>query len=171
MKPSEDTGGADARRLMAARRALSRRFSLSERDDAECCGITRSQAATLEALSGERGVRLGELGRRLGIHASTLTRNLARLVDQGLVRRIGDDRDGRARCATLTEAGRKAAARIARRDLAFARDLLQRVPAARRGRAVEALDDLLVAVREATESCCPGAFEHLMEEFQDRRTL
>ena len=166
----ENADRAAARRLMAAIRTLSRRFSLSERDDAECCGITRSQAATLEALSGERGVRLGELGRRLGIHASTLTRNLARLEGQGLVRRMDDDSDARVCCATLTEDGKKAAARIARRDLAFARDVLQRLPAARRGRTVEALDDLLVAVREATESCCPGAFDHLMEQFPVRST-
>jgi len=143
---------------------------VSERDDAECCGVTRSQAATLEALSGERGVRLGELGRRLGIHASTLTRNLARLEAQGLVRRIEDDHDARACCATLTEAGKNAAALIASRDLAFARDILQRLPAARRGRTVESLDDVLVAVREATERCCAGAFEHLMEHFPERRT-
>ena len=32
-------------------------------------------------------------------------------------------------------------------------------------RALAGLSDLLLAVREATEACCPGAFDHLMTDF------
>jgi DNA-binding MarR family transcriptional regulator len=178
--PSTD----QARRLTGALRALARRFALSERDEASCCGITRAQAATLSALRGER-VRLGALGKRLGITPSTLTRNLARLEEQGLVERIADARDGRACCAELTvadardgraccaeltDSGRRAERRFRRRDDAFAVDVLARLPEQRRERTLEALDELLLAVREATESCCGGAFDHLMKDFPERRT-
>ena len=44
----------------------------------------------------------------------------------------------------------------------FARQVLGRIPAARRAVVVESLGDLLGAVRAATEECCPGAFDHLM---------
>ena len=72
--------GRDAARLLAGIRALVRRFSLSERADVECCGMTVAQAATLETLA-DGPMRLGDLGRRLGIQPSTLTRNLSRLED------------------------------------------------------------------------------------------
>lgn len=151
-----------ARRLRDAVQALVRRFSVSERADVSCCGMTVAQAATLEALLGAGPLRLGELSRRLGIAPSTLTRNLARLEERGLVDRVGDPRDARASRAALTARGRRAAAELDRQEAAFAREVLARLPASRRTRLVEELETLLRAVREATESCCPGAFDHLM---------
>jgi len=41
--------GEQARRLLENIRALVRRFSLAERADMSCCGMTVAQAATLEA--------------------------------------------------------------------------------------------------------------------------
>ena len=157
----------DALRLAASIRALVRRFSISERSDVACCGMTVAQAATLETLLREGPLRRGALGRRLGIAPSTLTRNLVRLEKRGLVARAEDSKDGRAAEAKLTAAGRKAAARVVRQDLVFARSVLERLAPQRRGALVEALGDLLQAVRGATEACCPGAFDHLMQEFPD----
>lgn len=132
--------------------------------------MTVAQAATLETLRAEGALRLGALGRRLGITPSTLTRNLARLEQSGRVERITDPEDGRASLVGLTREGVAAAARIERMEEEFAREILERLPADRRSRALDGLADLLVAVREATESCCPGAFDHLMEGFPSERT-
>lgn len=153
----------EALRLRAAVRALVRRFSISERADTACCGLTVAQAATLEALADE-SLRLGALGQRLGIAPSTLTRNLARLEEAGLVERESDPGDARAARVALTEAGRDAARGVERQEQAFARDVLERLPAERRAAALQALESLLGAVREATEACCPGAFDHLMKD-------
>ena len=155
----------EARRLRAGVRALVRRFSISERADVACCGMTIAQAATLEVLLAEGGLRLGALGQRLGISPSTLTRNLARLEERGLVRRQSEPGDARASRAVLTESGERAAREVERQDEAFAASILDRLPAGRRAELLDALDTLLLAVRGATESCCPGAFEHLMVEF------
>ena len=155
----------DARTLATLIRSLVRRFSISERADVACCGMTVAQAAALGALAAERRLGLGELGRRLGVSPSTLTRNLDRLVERGFVRRVADSKDARAAAATLTAAGRRAARRVAQQDEAFARDILERLPADRRASITAALSDLMVAVREATERCCPGAFDHLMQDF------
>jgi DNA-binding MarR family transcriptional regulator len=152
----------DSARLRAAIRALVRRFSLSERADVACCGVTVAQAAALEALGAEGAMRLGDLGRRLGITASTLSRNLARLEASGLVEREADSKDGRSFRVTLTGPGRKAARAVAAQEEEFARRVLEGIPAPRRGVVVESLWDLLAAVRAATEECCPGAFDHLM---------
>jgi DNA-binding MarR family transcriptional regulator len=161
----DQTCDDDARRLAGILRGLSRRFAVSERADVACCGMTVAQAAALDALRAEGPLRLGDLGRRLGITPSTLSRNLERLVARGLVTRAADPRDSRAAAAALTPAGRRAAARVARQDEAFARSVLERLPAGRRAATVEALVDLLGAVRSATEACCPGAFDHLMVKF------
>lgn len=156
---------SDARRVLQCVRALVRRFSISERADVSCCGMTVAQAATLEALRGAEGMRLGDLGRRLGIAPSTLTRNLARLEEGGLVSRSPDPGDSRSFRVALTGRGRKAAGRLERQEQSFAQAVLDRLPPEGRRRVVEALTDLLMAVREATESCCPGAFDHLMDGF------
>jgi DNA-binding MarR family transcriptional regulator len=153
---------ADARRLRDGIRALVRRFAVSERADVSCCGMTVAQAATLETLSTEGTMRLSDLGVRLGIAPSTLTRNLVRLERRGLVRRSPDAGDGRAFRVALTPAGTRAASEVLRQDEAFAASVLDRIPAASRKTALRALDELLLAVRDATESCCPGAFDHLM---------
>ena len=71
--PRSDSEG---QRLLRTVRALVRRFAVSERADVACCGLTVAQAATLETLLSEPGLRLSDLGRRLGITASTLSRNV-----------------------------------------------------------------------------------------------
>lgn len=155
----------DAQRMMVAIRALVRRFALSERADVACCGLTVAQAATLEALRASGPLRQGELGKRLGVTPSTLTRNLARLIDAGLIERVSDPGDARAVQVALTTAGLEAAERVGRQEQAFAEAVLTRLPAERRDTIVEGLQDLLAAVRDATETCCPGAFDHLMTDF------
>lgn len=154
--PTDD----QARRLTDAIRALVRRFSLAERADVACCGMTVAQAATLEALTGG-GLRLGELGRRLGISPSTLSRNLDRMEQRGLVQRGPDPNDRRALRAELTTEGQAAAASVRSQEIEFSKSILQRLPEATSGTTVESLEELLAAIRSATETCCPGAFDHL----------
>lgn len=165
--PSTRTGATrrqeDARRLRDAIRALVRRFSISERADVSCCGMTIAQAATLEVLRAEGTMRLGDLGRRLGISPSTLTRNLARLEDRGLVERTSDPDDARAARAGLTAAGRRAADDVARQEIEFAGEILDRIPRPSRVAVRAHLETLLLAVREATHGCCGDAFDHLMQ--------
>ncbi len=110
-------------------------------------------------------MRLGDLGRGLGIAPSTLTRNLYRLEASGLVRRVPDRSDGRSADVVLTESGRRAAERLERQEEAFARAVLERLPARGRRQALDGLTELLIAVREATQACCAGAFDHLMDGF------
>jgi DNA-binding MarR family transcriptional regulator len=152
-----------ARELLQGIQGLVRRFSVAERADVACCGVTVAQGAALDALLAGGPMRLGALGRRLGIAPSTLTRNVERLEAGGLVRREPDPEDARSFRIGLTPAGRRAAQALERQEVAFARQVLERLPAGRREAVSAAFRELLLAVREATESCCPGAFEHLME--------
>jgi len=162
------TRSDQARRLRTAIRLLVRRFALSERADVACCGMTVAQAATLDVLGREGPTKLGALGRTLGIRASTLSRNVARLEERGLVRRVPDPADARSQRAELTESGRRAALEVERQEEAFAVTILERLSAGDRTDVLSALEALLVAVREATERCCPGAYDHLMNEIDPR---
>jgi DNA-binding MarR family transcriptional regulator len=166
---AEEIGGiaesavrTDAQELRAAIKLLVRRFSIGERADVACCGVTVAQAAALEVLQSEGAMRLGTLGRRLGITPSTLTRNLARLEQTGLVTREADPDDARASRVTLTDPGRQAARDVERIEEALAESILAELPAGSRQRALDALGELLGAVRRATEGCCAGAFDHLI---------
>ncbi|NIM00418.1 MAG: MarR family transcriptional regulator [Acidobacteria bacterium] len=160
--------GIDAERARTVREGvqlLVRRFSISERAEVSCCGLTVAQSATLATLLAEGPLRLGTLGKRLGITASTLTRNVDRLEESGLVEREADPEDARAIRVRLTGAGRAAAARVARQEQEFAESVLARVPPGRRAELVRSLELLLSAVVDATQTCCPGAFDHLLEGF------
>ena len=164
MRVTIGIGSADAIRVRKAIRALVRRFSVSERADVACCGMTVAQAAAVEILAAEGAMRLGDLGRRLGIAPSTLTRNLERLEERGFVGRVKDPDDARSARAELTPDGFAAAESLERQEEAFAATILDGLPANVRERIPEDLEALLGAVREATSACCPGAFEHLMQE-------
>ena len=150
-----------ARRLQEGFRLLVRRFSLAERADMSCCGMTVAQAATLDALTGGP-IRLSDLGSRLGIAPSTLTRNLARLEERGFVEKRSDPTDRRAQMVELTVAGTAAAAEVKQQEIAFARSVLDLLPPGAEDHTLNALEELLKAVRAATESCCPGAYDHLL---------
>jgi DNA-binding MarR family transcriptional regulator len=136
---------------------------VAERADVACCGVTVAQAATLEILRRAGPLRLRELGRRLGVTPSTLTRNVSRLEADGLVERAADPADARSWHVSLTRRGQVAAQEVERQEIAFARQVLARLPAASRAAITAGLGRLLAAIREATEACCPGAFEHLMQ--------
>lgn len=153
----------DADRLMSAIQALVRRFSLVERADTACCGMTVAQAATLEALGREGSVPLAVLRRRLGITASTLTRNLDRLRARELVETSTDPRDRRASLVSLTPAGRAAAGEVSRQERAFAESVVAALGETSSSEVVASLERLLRAIRVASRDCCPGAFDHLMD--------
>ena len=160
-----------ARELLQGLRALVRRFSVAERADVACCGVTVAQAATLETLLLEHSLRLGTLGTRLGVTPSTLSRNVERLETAGLVRREVDPEDARSFRVALTPKGEAAARELEQQEAIFARRILERVPEERREAVASSFQELLLAVRGATEACCPGAYEHLMEGLPSDETV
>ena len=131
--------------------------------------MTVSQAATLQALA-DGALRLGELSKRLGITASTLTRNVARLEDRGFLCRIIDPDDGRAQRVALTATGRQATVEVGLQEIEFARSVLECLPPGSVTSTLDGFNQLLSAVRRATESCCPGAYDHLMTEMPECTT-
>ena len=119
-------------------------------------GLTANQHGMLAELARSGALPMGRLSARLGMDASTLTRNLRPLAGRGLIEVVGAG-DGRAREVRLSEAGgeRLAAAlgpwraaesavtrALGQRDAALLNELLARVasdaPAADRPAAEQA---------------------------------
>lgn len=65
----------------------------------------------LHRIGGQEPVRASDLARWQGVDRSTMTTQVQRLVDAGLVSRQADPRDGRASLLRLTRAGRTATRR------------------------------------------------------------
>ena len=88
-------------------------------------GLSLAKLAALKVLS-EAGesLPLTQLAERLSCVKSNITQLVDRLEADGLVRRLADPNDRRARLATLTAAGRKACREGSRAQEAAERNLL-----------------------------------------------
>jgi DNA-binding MarR family transcriptional regulator len=87
-------------------------------------GFSRTAAATLSRLRDSGPTRLTELASAEGVAQPSMSSLVARLADQGLVRRSGDPRDARVVLLSLTPAGeslvaQRRAARAERLDRAL----------------------------------------------------
>lgn len=165
-RPVHENRRERVRRVRGLLELLLRRFALAGRADVACCGMTVAQAATLNTLSTEGAMRLGTLSVRLGISPSTLSRNVDRLEERGLVRRSPDPADRRAIQVALSDGGYEAAAQLKSQEDEFMEAVLACMSDDDAMAVVHGLEALLRAVRELTESCCPGAYEHLVEKVE-----
>ena len=86
-------------------RQLSRRVSQHFDHIVGAAGLKTTQYSLLSHIVKLGPVRPGELAAQMEMDASTLTRNLRPLVDQGWVA-VGAGVDARSRCVTITPAGR-----------------------------------------------------------------
>lgn len=86
-------------------RQLSRRVSQHFDHIVSAAGLKTTQYSLLSHIVKLGPVRPGELAAVMEMDASTLTRNLRPLVDQGWVVVVAGA-DGRSRCVTITSAGR-----------------------------------------------------------------
>jgi DNA-binding MarR family transcriptional regulator len=104
-----------------------------------------SEAHAVAELGRDGPLRQVELGRRLRLEKSTVSRLVGQLVERGWAVRDAAHEDGRGVTVRLTDAGRAAAARVgeARRQRYAA--LLDRIPPARRAEVLRALRTLAEA--------------------------
>lgn len=86
-----------------AARALARRYDAALRP----IGLTSGQFAILAGLNQEGPVSIGALADALGLERTTLTRNLAPLEADGLVRSAPGNDDKRVRAVSLTGLGQE----------------------------------------------------------------
>lgn len=135
----EDTQDPAAAALQEQVVGFIRAFGLHQPDKTPCGQpVPVSEAHALHELVGQDEMGQFELGRRLRLQKSTVSRLVTNLTAKGWVERLVDPADGRAARLVLTPAGRTAAT-----DLATARSerfatLLAAVPETDRARVVDA---------------------------------
>lgn len=103
-------------------RSLSERIATEIHPDLDAPGYALL-VTILELDADDQGVRAVDLANRTQLHKSTLSRSIADLERLGLIGRVRDPLDARARLVTLTERGRTAVekSRLGRRELMLKR--------------------------------------------------
>jgi DNA-binding MarR family transcriptional regulator len=71
----------------------------------DAAGYALISQIELGTSSGRTGVRASDVAQALGLDKSTVSRGLSQLETLGLIERVGDPDDGRARLLRLTEIG------------------------------------------------------------------
>jgi DNA-binding MarR family transcriptional regulator len=134
------SGSDDVAAAQEALQRFVRNFGLHQPGRTPCGQpLPVSEAYAVAELHREGRMRQAELGRRLRLEKSTVSRLVANLVNRGWVHRHAADDDGRGVELDLTDAGAVAAAKLAaaRQDKFAA--LLDRVPDDHRAALVAAL--------------------------------
>jgi DNA-binding MarR family transcriptional regulator len=88
-------------------REVTRLYARAQRAVAECCGSTNTQCHILIELGRAGELTPGELGRRLQLEKSWISRALDALVQAGLVAKRVNADDARSWVVALTAKGRK----------------------------------------------------------------
>ncbi len=126
--------------------AFVRAFGLHQPDRTPCGEpVPVSEAHTLGELHRDGPLTQTELAGRLQLEKSTVSRLVTQLTTRGWVRRAKHDGDGRLVWLELTDAGRTAAAALARARADRFADLLDNIPEDRRGAVIDALTLLVDA--------------------------
>lgn len=131
---------ADVSTVQDALMRFVRNFGLHQPDRTPCGQpLPVSEAHALAEIARDGSLRQVELGRRLRLEKSTVSRLVANLLGRGWVQRCPATEDGRGVLLALTNAGLAAAERQAdaRRDRF--RALLSRVPDEQRAAVVDTL--------------------------------
>jgi len=131
--------------------AFIRAFGL-HRPDQTACGhpVSVSEAHALMELAAEQPLRLAALARRLRLEKSTVSRLVRQLEKRDWVVREQDRTDGRAVRLHLTDAGRTAAAKLARSRAEKFDALVSSLPEAKRDQVVEAFRTLVEVLDAST---------------------
>lgn len=135
--------------LQAQLMALVRALGLLEPDHTPCGQpVSASVAHALTELAGDHSLTQTDLGGRLRLEKSTVSRLVSQLESRGWVERRRAGHDGRVLLLTLTGQGRELAAQIAASRAAFFARLCERIPPDRHGGLSGAIALLVEALHE-----------------------
>lgn len=88
-------------------------------------GLELSAYATLRLLDTEGPLRASTIGERFALDKSTVSRQLSRLIDWGLVERTPDPSDGRAHLVAITPTGHERLTGVSKERKGEVRRLLE----------------------------------------------
>jgi len=128
-------------------REVARLYTRAQRVAADCCGTTNTQCHILTELGRSGPQPMAELGQRVRLEKSWVSRALESLVKQGLVAKNDHPHDARSWIVSLTAAGRRRVDRLNDTLDAHATQLFARLSTGDRSNATESLRLILDALR------------------------
>jgi DNA-binding MarR family transcriptional regulator len=137
--------------------SIARRVSRLRSAEVCCGGLTPEQFETLRALEASTDPSMGRLSTALGVDLSTMSRNVSVLQREGYVERTRHPDDSRVVTVALTRKGANALETLRCDEKDVMAKLFNRIPAASRATALQALELVQTALEpedEAGAACC-----------------
>jgi DNA-binding MarR family transcriptional regulator len=146
-------------RFARALATVARRVARLRSAEVCCGGLTPEQFETLRAIEASTDPSMGRLSGTLGVDLSTMSRNISVLQREGYVERTRHPDDSRVVTVALTRKGANALETLQCDEKDVMARLYNRIPAASRGSALQALEVLEAALAPEVETvapCCAG---------------
>jgi DNA-binding MarR family transcriptional regulator len=132
-------------------RQIERAVWLQTKSEALCCGVSMAQCHAILEIGAAGGLNLKDLAARLGLDASTLSRTVESLVQDGLAERTPSAADRRATVIRLNPKGQAARKRINTTWNRLCRDMFQGIPREKHDQLIESVS----IIAELLNGCCP----------------
>jgi DNA-binding MarR family transcriptional regulator len=135
-------------------REVARLYTRAQRVVAECCRATNTQCHLLGELARSGPLPLSELGTRVMLEKSWVSRAVDAMVERGLVTKAPNPADARSLLVTLTKEGRRTADELERTLTSHAEQLLGALTPKERASVEASLVLLMKALREDQAAMC-----------------
>lgn len=140
-------------------REVARLYVRAQRSAADCCGTTATQCQMLVELDRAGPIAMNDLGTRLSLEKSWVSRAVDTLVNEGLVAKTPNPLDARSWRLVLTPTGRRRCKALNAQLDGHAERLMSRFTCAEQDTVNQGLALILRALREdaGLRACCPSA--------------
>jgi len=145
---------AHSDRSGALLREVARLYTRAQRVVAECCSATNTQCHLLGELSRSGPLALSELGSRVMLEKSWVSRAVDTMVERGLVTKEPNPADARSLLVTLTKKGRRTADELERTLTSHAEQVLGSLTPRERASVEASLGLLMKALRDDQAAMC-----------------
>jgi DNA-binding MarR family transcriptional regulator len=135
-------------------REVARMYTRAQRVVADCCRITNTQCHLLTELGGSGPLPLSELGSRVMLEKSWVSRAVDAMVERGLVTKEPNPLDARSWLVTLTDDGERTVHELNATLDQHAEQLLSSLSDKERTAVQNSLLILMKALREDTAANC-----------------
>ena len=132
-----------------------RKFTVRDRNDKFCYGVTLTQCYTLDSISYHQKMTMQSLSGELGLAISTITRVVDILARDGFVSRYHGEKDRRNVYVELTDKGKDMAAKLTDCSEKFWLGIFNKIPKNKRSRMIEDIELLHTVLEEVDKTCCP----------------
>lgn len=152
-------------------REVARMYTRAQRVVADCCRTTNTQCHLLTELGRSGPLPLSELGTRVSLEKSWVSRAVEAMAARGLVTKEPNPSDARSWLVTLTAEGERTVRELNQTLDDHAQRLLASLSARERDAVENSLLTLLKALREdpAAMCCLPPQAEALKEPSKDSK--